>query len=56
MPKTRKNVDENFKVAAARLYMPSGDLLEAFPDRQHGPSGDRKSLLKMAAGRAVVDN
>jgi hypothetical protein len=41
---------------AISVFRLSGDLLEAFPDRRHGPSGDRKSLLKMAAGRAVVDN
>ena len=36
-----------YRTADCRLYIPCGDQLIAFPDRQHEPSGGRKSLSKM---------
>ena len=36
-----------YRTADCRLYIPCGDQLIAFPDRQYEPSGGRKSLSKM---------
>ena len=36
-----------YRTVDCRFYIPCGDLLIAFPDRQRRPSGGRKSLSKM---------
>src|SRR6266436_2401827 len=36
-----------YRTADCRLYISCGDLLIAFPDRQHEPSRGRESLSKM---------